>query len=358
MAILGGYRGKTHDKRRVSIDFWAILAFCAAVMRFISPILIAGCAAVALSGAAQAQSTASPTELAQWLTYREPLTPPPATYAQAGQPAESSLLRPTLDTPGQRFIKFFTEGEWYFSFGVNKEYYAPTDIHVSQGNLGRDFTVHDVHAHDEPDMSGLLSGDLFGPQYNIRIGRFINKNWAVELSFDHTKYTVTDGQVANITGTGVANGPTTLNAATFQYFLHNGANNLMINGVYRKALYGEINETNSLAFLGKFGAGIMVPHVDNTIFGQGNQAIVGQKTLSNAIGIHNGWWQYGGWTTGVEGGFRYVVWAPFYIELTDKVAYSRMQNLPVFEGTAKQSLLMNEIVFSVGFTYDGTKRKN
>jgi hypothetical protein len=324
-------------------------------MRNSKPIWLGLFAAVAWSAGAQAQSAPNPQLPAHWLSSRE-LTGP-ALSARAQSPPDASYLRPKLDTPGQRFIKFFTEGEWYFSFGVNKEFYASNDIHVQQGNLGRDFTVHDVKAHDEPDISGLLKGDFFGPQYNIRIGRFIDKNWAVELSFDHTKYTVTDGQVANITGTGVANGPATLNAATFQYLLHNGANNLMINAVYRKALYGEINETNSLAFLGKFGAGIMVPHVDNTIFGQSNQAVVGPKTLSNAIGFHNGWWQYGGWTAGVEAGLRYVVWAPVYIELTDKVAYSRMQNLPVFEGTAKQTMLMNEIVFSVGFTYDGTKRR-
>ncbi|HEY0224523.1 MAG TPA: hypothetical protein VGC38_08425, partial [Pseudolabrys sp.] len=241
-----------------------------------------------------------------------PLTTPqlyidrPALSAQA---RENVYLGHSVDSPGTQFVKFFREGEWYFSFGTSRQYWAPTDIHVSQPSQGNDFTVHGVQGHDEPDMSGFLSGDLFGPQYNIRIGRFINdkRTIGVELNFDHTKYTSTDGQVANVTGTigGVpVNGNQALGGTYFRYLLHNGANSLMTNLVYRQPLLGETNETLSLAFIGKAGAGIMVPHADNTILGNPNN--VGQKVPSNYFGIHNGWWQFGGWTTGVEGGFRWV----------------------------------------------------
>lgn len=278
--------------------------------------------------------------------------------AQSSPPPDNSIyMRPALDSPGQRFVKFFTQGEWYFSYGTNKEYFAPSDIHVSQPALNNNFTVHDVQGHDEAGL-GFFTEGPFGVQYNIRIGRFINKNWAIELNFDHTKYTSTANQVANVSGIvagAPVNGNQVLTDSYFRYYLHNGANHLMVNAVYREPLYGELNETMSVAFLGKAGVGIMVPHVENTIMGNNNN--VGPKTLSNAIGISHGWWQFGGVTTGVEAGLRFVVWKPVYIEVTDKVAYASLWNLPVYNGTASQSLWMNEVVFSVGYTFDGTARR-
>jgi hypothetical protein len=265
--------------------------------------------------------------------------------------------RPSIDAHGSAFLRFFSEGEWYVSFGLSKQYYAPTDIHVSQPSLGNDFTIHDVHGHDEADWSALLKGDLLGPQYNIRIGRFINDRFAVEFSLEHSKYTVTDGQIANVTGMVAAPnapGPNVLTKPFFEYMLHNGANHVMLNLVDREPLYGKINEPFSVAFIGKVGAGVVVPHVEDTI--QGNRVDVGSKSFSNALGLHNGWWQYGGWTVGAEGGFRVPLFKPAYFEITDKVAYARFWNLQAYQGSINHGLLMNEIVFSLGVTFDGTGR--
>jgi hypothetical protein len=35
------------------------------------------------------------------------------------------------------------------------------------------------------------------------------------------------------------------------------------------------------------------------------------------------------------------------------VAYAYLADLPAYQGTLQQSLLMNEIILSLGFTYDG-----
>jgi hypothetical protein len=265
--------------------------------------------------------------------------------------------RPSIDAHGSAFTRFFTEGEWYFSFGLSKQYYAPTDIHVSQPSLGNDFTLSGVRGHDEPHWSDIFRGDLLAPEYNIRIGRFINDKFAVEFSLDHSKYAVTDGQVANISGMiagAPVSGPVVLTKPFFEYILHNGANHAMLNLVYREPLYGKINEPLSVAFIGKVGAGVMVPHVEDTILG--NRVDVGPKSFANAFGIHNGWWQYGGWTIGAEGGFRVPLFKPMYFEITDKVAYARFWNLQAYQGSIDHGLLMNEIVFSLGVTFDGSGR--
>lgn len=274
--------------------------------------------------------------------------------AQA-QPAPVRL-RPPVQDSDNAFISFFRDGEWYASWGYSKQYWSPTDIHVSQPSLGNEFTIHDVHGSDEFSSSDFSVTDLFGPQYNIRIGRFINddRTIAVEFNFDHTKYTTNLGQTAQVTGQ-VSGVPT--NAyyqLTNQFFseeLHNGANHVMVNGVYRYPLIGQTNENLSVAAIAKAGVGIMLPHTSDTVLGYAND--VGGKTLSNSVGLTNGWWQVNGWTTGVELGFRVVLFKPVYLELTDKEAYARLGDLPAYLGTLQESLWMNEIVLSIGFTYDG-----
>ena len=177
----------------------------------------------------------------------------------------------------------------------------------------------------------------------------------MELNIDHSKYYTNIGQTAPVTGViGGAPAPPsmTLTAANFYEALHNGANHIMLDAVYRYPLFGKTNETASLAAIGKAGVGVMLPHTSDTILG--NTVDVGQKTFSNLVGLSSGWWQLNGWTTGFEVGLRYVVFRPFYLELTNKVTYSGFLNLPAFQGTMSQSLWMDEIVLTFGFTYDGT----
>lgn len=274
--------------------------------------------------------------------------------AVQAQPAPTQPQFPGQD--GDAFLRFFRDGEWYFSWGYDKEYWTNSDIHVSQPTLGNDFTMHNVQGTDGFSASEIFSGDPFGPQYNIRIGRFIDdaRTIALELNIDHSKYQTVIGQTAPVTGqiAGVpANANYQLTDDFYSEVLHNGANHVMLNAVYRYPLIGQTNETFSVAAIGKAGLGIMLPHTTDTILGNTND--VGDKSLSNAIGFTNGWWQLNGWTAGVEFGFRVVLYKPVYLELTDKEAYTSLVDLPAYLGTVQQSLWMNEITLSIGVTYDG-----
>ena len=188
------------------------------------------------------------------------------------------------------------------------------------------------------------------------MGRFIDeaRTVAVELNFDHSKYSSVIGQNARVAGV-VAGKPVDasfrLDDQTFRYNLHNGANHLMVNLVKRVPLIGEPNECWSVAAIGKIGVGAMVPHAENTIFGNPNN--VGPKDFNNAIGLNRGWWQVNGWTTGVEGGFRMMISKSLYLELTDKVAFAQLYDVPVFQGTARHHLWMNEVILSVGISFGG-----
>jgi hypothetical protein len=238
----------------------------------------------------------------------------------------------------------------------SKQYWGSSDIHVAQPSLGNSFTISGVQGQDDGfAFDQILQGDLLGGQYNIRVGRFINdaRTIGIEFSLDHSKYNTVIGQVAPVRGSinGMPiNAPVVLTQQFFNEVLHNGANHVMINGLYRVPLFGELNDTRSVSALAKLGAGVMLPHTTDTILGLTNS--VGDKTLRNAVGLTNGWWQLNGWTAGAEGALRFVLYKPVYIELSDKLAYARLLDLPAVKGNISHSLWMNEIVLSLGVTID------
>lgn len=249
-------------------------------------------------------------------------------------------------------------GNWYFSWGFSRQQYAPSDIHVSQPGLGNDFTVHQAAATDfapslEDTIKSTLKLELTNPQENVRIGKFLNpeKTFAVEFSLDHSKYNTNLGQTARVSGT-IANAQVDSNQVLsdqyFNYALHNGLNHLMINAVWLHHLSGPQQQPGHLQSISRVGAGILLPHAENTIFGQQNQ--VGPK--NEKICCSSGdWWQINGWTAGVEVGLRYTVYKSVYLELTQKFAYGALRGVPVYQGSADQTIWMSEQVLSTGFRF-------
>jgi hypothetical protein len=251
------------------------------------------------------------------------------------------------------------EGNWYFSWGYSRQQYAPSDIHVSQPELGNDFTVHQAKASDFPSSLGDSIKSLFelnftDPQENLRIGKFMNpeKTFAIEFSLDHSKYNVDMGQTVDVSGTvnnQPAPGNITVNDQNFNYALHNGLNHLMINAVWLHHLAGPENKAGDLQLISRVGAGILLPHADNVIFGNPNE--VGPKNDNVCCFNRNDWWQINGWTAGVEVGFRYRVYKSIFLELTSKIAYGELRRVPVYRGSADQKIWMSEQILSAGFLF-------
>jgi len=265
-----------------------------------------------------------------------------------------------IDTASaQEAAKEPSQTNWYFSWGYSRQQYAPTDIHISQPSLGNDFTVQRVQAGDFPTSLGktlqsITHLDITNPQENVRIGYYLNseKNFAVEFSLDHSKYNTNLNQTATVNGT-IANkpfnGPMVLNSQNFDYRLHNGLNHVMVNGVWFHHLYGPKNEVGDVQLISRLGAGILLPHADNTILGNANQ--VGPKTKNICCFATNDWWQVNGLTAGVEVGLRYKIYKTIYLELTSKVAYGVLRGVPVYQGKADQNIWMSEQVLSTGFQF-------
>ena len=280
------------------------------------------------------------------------LAPLAAAFGQGG-PGVSPVSQANFDSALRK------EGNWYFSWGYSRQQYAPSDIHVTQPDIGSDFVVHKARASDFPSspedtISSLFNLDLTNPQENIRLGKFLNleKTFAVELSIDHSKYNVDLGQTVAVTGTvknAAYNKDMVVTSDNFGYNLHNGLNHVMVNAVWLRHLRGPENQPGDLQLISRVGAGILVPHADNTIFSNANE--VGPKNTNVCCFSSTDWWQINGWTAGVEVGLRYRVYKAMYVELTAKGAYGVLRGVPVYKGTADQTIWMSEQILSTGFLF-------
>lgn len=221
----------------------------------------------------------------------------------------------TLTASAQRKNKFISG--MYLQWGYNTEWYTRSNIHFTMPN-GSDFTLHHVQAKNRPDLDAIYKKpkDISIPQYNYRIGFYLNKKHtrAIELNFDHAKYIVTDGQTVKVTGTiegRQAAGDSTLNPQTFLHFEHtDGANWLHFNYVQQQTLLMKRNKNPLVTFIWKAGAGINIPRTDFTWKGD---------RLNNDFHI-------AGYNISIEAGTRIYPLRNFFFEFTGKTGYVKYLN--------------------------------
>jgi hypothetical protein len=161
------------------------------------------------------------------------------------------------------------------------------------------------------------------------------KGFGIEINFDHTKFIFSD-QNANLKGTlnhRAVDTTVAFNAANgFFYYLNNGANFLLFNFVRRWHIYASKSEKIKVDFLGKAGIGPVIPHVENSFFGEKNTP-------------H---FQFGGWNIGVEGALRATFFKYVFLEYTNKLDYARYSGLKIYQGTAKQAFGTYEMILNLG----------
>lgn len=238
-------------------------------------------------------------------------------------------------------------GSIYFSWGYNSESYTPSTIHIQQDALGNSYDLVHVNGHDHEGWNnGVMDKALTIPQYNYRLGYYFNdkQDLAIELNFDHTKYIIVDGTSQHMKGT-FNHRPVDSTIVFSQengdyYYLNNGANFFLFNIVKRIGLYHTKDHNLLVDLTGKAGIGPVIPHVQNSFFGNANDP-------------H---FQFGGWNTGIELALRVTVLRYGFIEVSQKLDYARYSNLKIYDGTAKQNFGTYESILSVGAIIPTTKR--
>lgn len=242
------------------------------------------------------------------------------------------------------------KGEFYFSWGYNKEWYTNSNIHIKQPSLGNDFTFENVRAHDHPGWNdGLFTKALSIPQYNYRIGYIFDKKngWGFEINFDHTKY-IFGEQDVHIKGTVDGkpfNGVVPFNEhngdSASHYYLNNGANFLLFNLVKRWHLTASKNKNVQVDVYAKGGIGPVIPHVQNKFFTQPENT------------PH---FQLGGVNTGVEGTIKATFFKYVFLEYCNKIDYARYWGLRSYQGTASQGFGTYEMILNLGLTFPMGKK--
>jgi hypothetical protein len=206
----------------------------------------------------------------------------------------------------------------YLQWGYNTEWYTQSNIHFRMSN-GNDFTLHNVRAKDKPDLDAVYKspGDISIPQYNYRIGFYLNKSLtrSIELNFDHAKYVVTDFQKVRVTGIidkQQIDADSILNPETFLHLEHtDGANWLHLNYAEQISLMQSAKKQRDLLrLIWKAGAGINIPRTDFTWKGE---------RFNNNFHI-------AGYNISVEAGLRYYFSKRFFLESTLKSGYVRYIN--------------------------------
>ena len=244
------------------------------------------------------------------------------------------------------------KGEFYFSWGYNKEWYTPTNVSISQPSLGNNFTFKNTKLEDHPGWDdALLTKAISIPQYNYRIGYFLDKekDIAIEINFDHTKALFLDNQRVHMVGTyhGMPidssfifskNG---IGSSRNYYYLNNGANFLLFNIVKRKRFTNLYTKNWDIDGLAKVGFGPVIPHVENSLFGVKNEQL----------------FQFGGWNTGVEYALRSTFKKHLFLEFAGKLDYAYYYNLKVNQGTAKQGFGTLELILNLGYTLPAGAKK-
>lgn len=227
------------------------------------------------------------------------------------------------------------QGQWYFSWGYNEEWYTHSNIHVNQPGLGNNYDFRNVFAEDKPGWNEhFWATPISIPQYNYRIGHWFKDDWAVEINFDHAKYQVVNEQLLHVQGTLNHKPVDTffVNNGNLVYQLNNGANFFLFNIVHRLQV-PYVNFSNfNMSLLLKGGVGFMWPHVQNTIFGQNNDA----------------GFQFGGLDFGGEAALRATIFKYVFLEYCNKLIFTDYWGLKVYEGKARQNFGTYEMIVNLG----------
>ena len=179
--------------------------------------------------------------------------------------------------------------------------FTPKAILILLGR-GYDFTLQGCQAEDRQESLSYENYFKFNnitiPQYNIRIGYMIKKNWAISLGFDHMKYILKDNVPYQLSGTinpGIdletnwsgtyINEPVITQEAMFHYENSNGLNYIRAEVSRVDQLYRERNSA-WFALSSLFGAGLGAIVSMNDFTFAGRKSIETQSLSGMGLSLH------------------------------------------------------------------------
>lgn len=216
-----------------------------------------------------------------------------------------------------------TQG-FYFFWGYNRASFTKSNIHVHGPEY--EFTVYNVVAHDRPtpvtDEAYYNPKFLTIPQFNFRFGYVINTKWAVSVGWDHMKYVMDDGQIAELSG--YINHPTNtkyngsylrepmkLTPDLFKFEHTDGLNVASVDVERTFPLWSSKRQLFSLHSVNGAGTGVVIPRTDVRVVG---------------VGLNNHW-NVAGYHLNAKTAIRFEFLRNGFFQLESRAGYVNLPNV-------------------------------
>lgn len=242
--------------------------------------------------------------------------------------------------------------KFYISWGYNRAIYSPSNISFKGDGIA--FTLFDVKAKDRPtpfDLSIYAHPErIWIPQYNYRIGYFINNKYAISLGNDHMKYVVNQYQDVKFKGDIIqdnarrhSEGSEVISITPdFLEFEHTDGFNYIHAQLERIFKIHSFSEKFSFNFKVAPGLGIMYPRT--------NAKLMGYERSDK--------FHFAGIGTSIAAIPHFQFFKHFFIQSEWKAGYVNMFDVIVNDKVkAKHSVFFGQYNISVGATFN-LSRKN
>ena len=217
------------------------------------------------------------------------------------------------------------KGKVFVSWGWNQSRYTRSDINFKGSDYN--FTLKDVVAKDRQtgfSLRYLNPSKITIPQYNFRIGYFINSKYSISFGFDHMKYVMEQDQTVKINGKiagsgtdydGVYSNDAIKLTGDFLKFEHtNGLNYLNLELRRMDNLFDQRTlkiKNIDINIIEGIGAGLLYPKSDVTLLNY----------------ERNDQWHVAGYGMNLVAGLNVTFFKHFFIQGEMKGGYINMPNI-------------------------------
>lgn len=180
-------------------------------------------------------------------------------------------------SPSTTPIELGKKGTFYVYWGWNRSLYTNSDMSFKGPSY--DFTLEKVAAADRPSPLSadvyLNPGNFTIPQYNFRVGYFMNDRYSISLGADHMKYVIKGYQHVKING-AISNSGTVYDGnysnadlyLTPKFLLFEHTDGLNYFNVELRRHHQLFQRNNLIVnFSEGAGGGIIVPRTNTTLLG-------------------------------------------------------------------------------------------
>lgn len=195
------------------------------------------------------------------------------------------------------------KGTIFAYWGYNRTHYTKSNLNFV--GPGYDFTLNGAVAVDRPERFSFNSyfnpNQITVPQFNLRVGYYYKKGWALSIGYDHFKYYLKNGNNVKLSGhidpgvdtvtnwSGDYNGePIVTNFNTFHYENTNGMNYIRVELMRSFSLYNPRRSKGNFKITGNLGisSGAILSVNDFNFAGQFDR--VTYSISGYGISLHSG----------------------------------------------------------------------